>query len=109
MAVTDVLPLTDDVSAADILRYAGAVEAKSEHPIAKAIARAATATPSAPSAECTPLAVESASTTANSVHSAEGVEARVGEDGVVIGSDQVVDFVMAAGCRGSEGVTTASS
>ncbi len=109
MAVTDVVPLADDVSAADILRFAGAVEAKSEHPIAKAIARAATATPSAPSAECTPLAVESASTTANSVHSAEGVEVRVGADGVVIGSDQVVDFVMAAGGGVSGVVRTAHS
>ncbi|GHG49408.1 carbonate dehydratase [Flavimobilis marinus] len=100
MAVTDVVPLSDDVSAADILRFAAAVEAKSEHPIARAITKAA-----AQPAECMVLAVETASDTAKITHSTD----EVGADGVVVGSDQVVDFVMAAGGGVSGVVRTAHS
>ena len=45
MRVVDVLVAEDGVPAAELLRYAGAVESRSEHPIAQAIAAAATAAP----------------------------------------------------------------
>ncbi|MDF9875889.1 heavy metal translocating P-type ATPase [Cellulosimicrobium cellulans] len=63
--------------ARDALRHAGAVEALSEHPIARAIAAASRAVSTVP-----------AST---------GGDARVGADGVVIGSLQAFDFRSAPG------------
>ena len=57
------------------LRLAGAVEALSEHPIAQAIAAAAQQEKAGPSPDV----------------------AAVGGDGLVVGSDQVLDFVSAAG------------
>ncbi|MGV8978263.1 MAG: heavy metal translocating P-type ATPase [Cellulomonas sp.] len=69
-----------DAAQAEVLRYAGAVEALSEHPIAQAVAEvAADAGPSA------------------------GGASDVGEDGVAIGSDQVLDFRNEPG-RGVSGV-----
>ncbi|MFI2753853.1 heavy metal translocating P-type ATPase [Cellulomonas sp. P22] len=60
----------------EVLRLAGAVEALSEHPIARAVANAADEVAAARRAR---------------------VPAGVGEDGVVIGSDQVHDFRNEAG------------
>lgn len=84
MTLVDVL--TPDGSADDaadeVLRLAGAVEALSEHPIARAIADAAAELAAARRSR---------------------VPAGVGEDGVVIGSDQVHDFRNEAG-HGVEGV-----
>jgi len=71
---------SDDSVQAEVLRYAGAVEALSEHPIAQAVAEVAAA--------AGPSASEASS---------------VGEDGVVIGSDQVLDFRNEPG-RGVSGV-----
>ncbi|WP_291795877.1 heavy metal translocating P-type ATPase [Cellulomonas sp.] len=69
-----------DAAQAEVLRYAGAVEALSEHPIAQAVAEvAADAGPSASGAS------------------------DVGEDGVVIGSDEVLEFRNEPG-RGVSGV-----
>ncbi|HEY3437517.1 MAG TPA: heavy metal translocating P-type ATPase, partial [Actinotalea sp.] len=65
----------------EVLRFAGAVEALSEHPIAQAIA-----------ASAAELAAAGPRTTTE-----------VGEDGVVIGSDQVTQFTNEAG-RGVVGV-----
>jgi Cu+-exporting ATPase len=86
MQVVDVLASNATVggprssSAADVLRLAGAVERLSEHPIARAIASAA---------------AKAADTT--------GQTPDVGADGVVIGSDQVLEFRNDAG-RGVSGV-----
>jgi Cu+-exporting ATPase len=79
MALVDVLvPEDADGPAPDeVLRYAGAVEQLAEHPIARAVAQAAT--------DLAPVA------------------AGVGGDGVGIGTDQVLDFRAEAG-RGVSGV-----
>src|SRR5450830_558423 len=75
MSLVDILvpagsgSVADDAAQAEVLRYAGAVEALSEHPIAQAVAEVAAA--AGPSA---------------------GTASSTGEDGVVIGSDQVLDF-----------------
>ncbi|WP_449386082.1 heavy metal translocating P-type ATPase [Cellulomonas soli] len=66
-----------------VLRFAGAVERLAEHPIARAIAEAADAAHPAP------------------------VDVQVGGDGVVIGSDQVLDFQATAG-HGVTGVVRAA-
>ena len=81
MALVDVLvPAGSPADAADeVLRYAGAIEALSEHPIACAIAEVAAAAGPRPGAD------------------------GVGEDGVDIGSDQVLDFRNEPG-RGVSGV-----
>lgn len=76
------------------LRLAGAVEALSEHPIAQAIAAAA-------QAGAQPEAGTRTDTQAETV--------AVGGDGVVVGSDQVLDFVNAAGGGVSGVVRTAHS
>lgn len=69
----------------DVLRYAGAVESLAEHPIARAIAQAAAAL-------------------GHGADDPAGAAQRgVGADGVVIGSDQVLDFRATAG-RGVSGV-----
>ena len=88
MTLVDVL--TSDAADAptqdDVLRYAGAVEGRSEHPIARAIAAAA-----------------------DELAAAGPRLAGVGEDGVLIGSDQVTEFVNEPG-RGVVGlVRTAHS
>src|SRR5690606_28452818 len=80
-------PGVDD--ARDALRHAGAVEALSEHPIARAIAAASRAVSTVP-----------AST---------GGDARVGADGVVIGSLQAFDFRSAPGGGVEAVVRTAHS
>lgn len=76
MQLVDVLP-ADGVTREEVLRFAGAVEERSEHPIAQAIAAAR---PEAPQAV-----------------------AEAGADGVQIGSDQVTEFANEAG-RGVVGV-----
>ena len=83
MALVDVLvPAGADGGSADeVLRYAGAVEQLSEHPIARAVAEAA--------------------------HRLAPVAAGVGGDGVGIGTDQVHEFRAEAG-RGVSGVVRAA-
>ena len=78
MEVVDVLA-ADGVAREEVLRLAGAVESRSEHPIARAVAAAAAAAAPAPTTT------------------------EVGADGVVIGSDQVTEFANEAG-RGVVGV-----
>lgn len=77
MAVVDVVA-AQGTDAEEVLRYAGAVESRSEHPIAQAVATAAAALP-------TPA------------------PAPTGADGVGIGSDEVTEFANEAG-RGVVGV-----
>lgn len=81
MQVADVL-VAPGVDAEEALRFAGAVEARSEHPIARAV-------------------VERARDTVTTGGAPEPVA--VGGDGVVIGSDQVTEFRADAG-RGVVGV-----
>ena len=88
MTLVDVLTVDapDATSQDDVLRYAGAVEGRSEHPIARAVAAAAA-----------------------EVAAAGPRPSGVGEDGVVIGSDQVTEFTNEPG-RGVVGlVRTAHS
>ncbi|WP_282947680.1 heavy metal translocating P-type ATPase [Cellulomonas endometrii] len=80
MALVDVL-VPEGADADEVLRYAGAVEALAEHPIARAVAEAAAAV--------------------------SPVTAGVGGDGVGIGSDQVHDFRATAGL-GVSGVVRAA-
>jgi Cu+-exporting ATPase len=87
MQVVDVLAV-DDTSVAEVLRYAGAVESRSEHPIAQAIAAAAAADAATESARPAPAGAAPAS---------------AGADGVQIGSDEVTEFANEAG-RGVIGV-----
>lgn len=82
MALVDVLPAAGEDRDA-VLRLAGAVEGLAEHPIARAVAEAAAAV----------------------AHATDGV----GGDGVVIGSDQVLDFRAEAGHGVSGVVRTAHS
>ncbi len=89
MQVVDVLAV-DDTSVAEVLRYAGAVESRSEHPIAQAIAAAAAAAADA--------ATESAGPAPDGL-GADGA----GADRVQIGSDEVTEFANEAG-RGVVGV-----
>lgn len=84
MRLVDVL-VADGASRDEVLRFAGAVEAQSEHPIARAIAAAL------------PGAVR------------DGVPAEVGADGVEIGSDQVTEFANEAGHGVAGVVRTAHS
>jgi len=105
MRVVDVLA-ADSTPTDDVLRYAGAVESRSEHPIAQAIASAAAAA-SAPAAapgdapgDAPPPGVERTGTTrpaslAGSLHSVR--------DGVEIGSDEVTEFANTPG-RGVVGL-----
>jgi P-type Cu+ transporter len=83
MEVVDVVA-SAGTSREEVLRLAGAVEALSEHPIARAIAAAAAVHPPTPTAG-----------------------ARTGADGVAIGSDQVLDFRNDAGFGVSGVVRTA--
>ena len=76
------------------LRLAGAVEALSEHPIAQAIAAAAQTQAQSQSHDADVAVV---------------ADVAVGGDGVVVGSDQVLDFVSAAGGGVSGVVRTAHS
>ncbi|KGM13046.1 heavy metal translocating P-type ATPase [Cellulomonas bogoriensis] len=86
MDLVDVLP-ADGVDADEVLRFAGAVEARSEHPIARAIAARARDT----------------LTTGGAPEPGTASDVRVGADGVEVGSDQVVEFSNEAG-RGVTGV-----
>jgi Cu+-exporting ATPase len=70
----------DDAAQAEVLRYAGAVEALSEHPIAQAVAVAA-----------------------HAIIPAHDAASPVGGDSVVVGADQVLDFRNEPG-RGVSGV-----
>ncbi|NTW41909.1 MAG: heavy metal translocating P-type ATPase, partial [Cellulomonadaceae bacterium] len=80
MQVVDVVPATN-ADADEVLRFAGAVESLSEHPIARAVAEAARHT----------------LTTGGAPEPVEQVETALGADGVPIGADQVTDFVNEAG------------
>jgi len=71
-----------DAAALDALRHAGAVEALSEHPIARAVAAAA--------ARSSRPAVVPDATTPDA--GAPGAGTQVGADGVVVGSLQAFDF-----------------
>lgn len=84
MEVDSVVTLRAGTSESEVLRYAGAVEARSEHPVARAVARAAQ--------ELWPVP--------------DGPTA-VGRDGVTVGADQVLDFATAAGGGVSATVRTA--
>ncbi|GEA87003.1 heavy metal translocating P-type ATPase [Cellulomonas cellasea] len=86
MRLVDVVP-AEGTSAADVLRYAGAVEGMSEHPIARAVADAA----------------DEAATTAAASGTTSAGSAEVGADGVEIGSDEVREFRNEPG-RGVSGV-----
>ncbi|MFC8190078.1 heavy metal translocating P-type ATPase [Cellulomonas sp. NPDC057328] len=92
MALVDVLPVAG-ADRTEVLRLAGAVESRAEHPIARAVAEAAQA---AEPAVGTPTG-----TTDGTVAPAAGPG--VGADGVAIGADEVRDFRAAAG-GGVEGV-----
>jgi Cu+-exporting ATPase len=87
MQVVDVVAASG-TSRGEVLRLAGAVEALSEHPIARAIAAAADADADAATGGPQPTA-------------------GVGADGVAIGSDQVLDFRNDAGSGVSGVVRTA--
>ncbi|MGW6128737.1 heavy metal translocating P-type ATPase [Cellulomonas sp. NPDC055163] len=89
MRLVDVVP-AEGTTAADVLRYAGAVEGMSEHPIARAIADAA--------GEAATTAAATSRTTAASTGSTQ-----VGADGVEIGADEVREFRNEPG-RGVAGV-----
>ncbi|NKX92896.1 copper-translocating P-type ATPase [Sanguibacter hominis ATCC BAA-789] len=120
MEVADVVPLRPSVTAEEALRYAAAIEAGSEHPIARAI----TAAGAAPA----PAAAEVGVSTRGSALEAptsrartylgeegdgtgvgEGGEPTVGADGVVIGSLQALDFATSPGGGVSGTVRTAHS
>ena len=93
------------------LRLAGAVEALSEHPIAQAIAVASqtqTQTQTQTDAEAAPR-VASAEDGTTGLAAAGHEPAALGADGVVVGSDQVLDFENAAGGGVSGVVRTAHS
>lgn len=90
MRLVDVVP-AEGTSAADVLRYAGAVEGMSEHPIARAVADAADE-----------AATTRSASTATSAAAPAG-SAEVGADGVEIGSDEVREFRNEPG-RGVSGV-----
>ena len=87
IAVTDVISLSDEVSRADVLRLAAAVESPCEHPIARAIIARAHAEVPEPTASA----------------------AGVGDDGVVIGSSQVLGFAHSLGGGVAGQVRTAHS
>nr|WP_149203626.1 heavy metal translocating P-type ATPase [Actinotalea subterranea] len=93
MRLVDVLP-AEGVHTEEVLRFAGAVEGRSEHPIARAIASAARDTLTSGGAP------EPASATTDA---ATATDPQVGADGVVIGDDEVTDFANEAG-RGVTGI-----
>src|SRR5665647_3501922 len=108
MRVVDVLA-ADGISR-DVLRYAGAVESRSEHPIAQAIASAAAAAaalgrPPATVERSARNPLHSGSDDAISLHSVlDGVGMDgIGSDGVGIGSDEVTEFANTPG-RGGVGL-----
>jgi Cu+-exporting ATPase len=80
MRVMEVL-VAEGTSSEEVLRFAGAVESRSEHPIAKAVAATVAVVP----------------------RPRNGGPAGVGTDGIVIGSDQVTEFLNDPG-RGVVGV-----
>ncbi|MDC7123444.1 heavy metal translocating P-type ATPase [Cellulomonas fimi] len=106
MALVDVLPV-EGTTREDALRYAAAVEQLAEHPVARAIAGAAT-DPSRDTAEGALVPATGAGSAAaharTDARPAEGPgRVEVGADGVVIGADQVHDFRAHAG-HGVSGV-----
>ena len=98
MRVVDVLA-ADGISR-DVLRYAGAVESRSEHPIAQAIASAAAA---AAALGRPPATVERSAR--NPLHSGsdDAISLHSVLDGVGIGSDEVTEFANTPG-RGVVGL-----
>ena len=119
MQVADVVPLRPGVTAEEALRYAAAIEAGSEHPIARAITAAGGGTravalslaPSSPAPSSPAPSAEGGGSARGSAlqpptsrartyrgdesvaaGEGEGGEPAVGADGVVIGSLQALDF-----------------
>jgi Cu+-exporting ATPase len=110
MQVVDVFA-ADDASVAEVLRYAGAVESRSEHPIAQAVAAAAVAAAATAAGSAAAAATPTALDAADPADAAESARvgavgvggAGVGADGVGIGSDEVTEFANEPG-RGVVGV-----
>ncbi|MBD7952072.1 heavy metal translocating P-type ATPase [Oerskovia rustica] len=97
---------TPDGAARHALRLAGAVEGLSEHPIAQAIASAATRV----SGEVDDRESEPASAGGHAgADTSAGAVVETGADGVVVGSPQVFDFVSSPGGGVSGLVRTAHS
>ncbi len=94
MAVDHVVTLDDAVPASEVLAYAAAVEAGSEHPVARAIVRAGEDA--------------SRSRTDGDVP-ASAASPAVGADGVAVGSLQTLDFTTTAGGGVTGTVRTAHS
>ncbi|MGP7959206.1 heavy metal translocating P-type ATPase [Sanguibacter sp. A247] len=86
MAVDHVVTLDDAVPTDEVLAFAGAIEGGSEHPVARAIVRAADEAAGAPT-----------------------TDAALGADGVAIGSLQALDFTTTAGGGVTGTVRTAHS
>jgi len=126
MEVADVVPLRPGVTAEEALRYAAAIEAGSEHPIARAITAAGAApaptaaevgvstrgsASEAPTSRARTYLGEEGDGTDDSTGYGAGAdgEAAVGADGVVIGSLQALDFATSPGGGVSGTVRTAHS
>ncbi|WP_418278040.1 heavy metal translocating P-type ATPase [Isoptericola jiangsuensis] len=98
----------DGVDAGEALRLAAAVEARSEHPVARAVVEAAThgtSTPAVPS----PAAEAPAPTGTGTGTGSDTDTGAVGADGVEIGALQVFDFRSTAGGGVEAVVRTAHS
>jgi Cu+-exporting ATPase len=101
MRVVDVLA-APGTTPADVLRFAGAVESRSEHPIAQAVAAArSTPSPQVEQGGGDQARVEHEGATLLHLRVGDGVG--VGADGVDVGEDQVTEFVNEPG-RGVVGV-----
>lgn len=85
----ELVEVVADGDADEVLRLAGAVESRSEHPIARAIATAALA---AQTRAAEIVGVAAAAGPAGPAGKAAQVAPAVGADGVVVGSDQVTEF-----------------
>ncbi len=90
MRVVDVLA-ADGTTADEVLRYAGAVESRSEHPIAQAVASALGRPPAAVERSARD-SLHSGSDDAISLHSAGGGVVKVGTGSDVTGADEVTEF-----------------
>jgi Cu+-exporting ATPase len=104
MALVDVLPAPGEARD-DVLRLAAAVESHAEHPIGRAIAAAQVDHPE----EVEHLVAESDQNLDFFGSGTAGGEPARGADGVVIGSDQVLDFRAEAGAGVQGVVRTAHS
>ncbi|WP_102509862.1 heavy metal translocating P-type ATPase [Sanguibacter massiliensis] len=94
MAVDHVVTLDDAVPASEVLAYAAAVEAGSEHPVARAIVRAG---------------VDASRSRTDDGAPASAASPAVGADGVAVGSLQTLDFTTTAGGGVTGTVRTAHS